>query len=283
MISPLHGKGRRLFFQTLAVVFVALFAVKMCAARPSVQVATFNIERFPKSDRQVDGAFETIEGLEAGIIAVQEITEPTRFRRAAHRRLTGSWRALFPESPTEMSPGLLVDASRFRVVDTESHDETVVVDGARPVFEVELQDRRGASLEVFVVHLQAYPRGLPNRREQYDALRAILRDHDDADRHTVLLGDFNSTEPQDRELLANTAGHTSLRWLSRRTECTGYWKPDESCRSFALDHVLADGLAARALSRGPCESVGCHPGESCPVFHRQVSDHCPLTVRLVVK
>ncbi len=283
MISPLRGRGRRHFLRVLVVVFVALLVVEVCAKRRASTVATFNIEEFPKSEVQVDGAFETIAELEADVIALQEITDPARLRREAHRRLGGRWRAAFPEEPPEMSPGVLVNTEHFQLVETTTHEQTVVYEGARPVFEAEMRRRGGANLEVFVVHFKAGSAGLPIRREQYDALQTILRKHRTDDRTTVLLGDFNSTELRDREMLADTAAHSPMRWISRRTECSGYWVSDESCRSFALDHVLAEGVAVRARSRGPCESVGCEPGDRCPIFHRRVSDHCPVTARVLLE
>ena len=281
MISPIHGRGAVVFFRMLAVLCVVVIAVKWFVVSPSVTVATFNIEEFPKTDEQVEGAFEAIAESDADIIAVQEITEPSRFREAARRRLSGDWRSVFPNEAPEMRPGVLFDGDRFSLAASYTHDETVVYEGARPVFEVELTGEDGAAIELFVVHLKAGSHGLPVRREQYGALSDILRVHRDDHRRTIVLGDFNSTESQDREILAATAERHALHWYSRRTPCTGYWIPEQSCESFTLDHVLADGLAGRAISRGPCETVGCEPGASCPIFHERVSDHCPLTVRFV--
>jgi endonuclease/exonuclease/phosphatase family metal-dependent hydrolase len=283
MISPLDGVGRRLFFRTFALVVVTILVVETCAVRPSATVATFNIENFPKSGTQIEGAFETIDELGAGLVAVQEITEPATLRRAARRHLGPSWRFLGPDDEPYHRLGLLVDTARFEVESLDIHDETVVHGGGRPVVEGELTAPSGRALEVFVVHFKAGSEGLPIRREQYAALQRVLRDHEDPARTTVVLGDFNSTALADYRLLKSMAETTSMRWVTRHTECTGYWEPGETCESFALDHVLAEGLAARALSRGPCESIGCEPGGTCPVFHRRVSDHCPVTVRLVPK
>ncbi|MFB6350255.1 MAG: endonuclease/exonuclease/phosphatase family protein [Bradymonadaceae bacterium] len=283
MISPLYGEGRRSFFRVLLLAGLVLLVVKWLAATPSLTVATFNIEEFPQSDEQVAGAFEAIAETGVQVVAVQEIIGPERFRHAARKRLEGDWRAVFPDQSPETRPGVLFDRNRFTLEATYTHEETVVYEGARPVFEVELTGDGGTELEVFVVHLKAGSHGLPVRREQHGALVEILGHHQNGDRRTIVLGDFNSTEPQDRELLAGISEGSSLRWLSRRTGCTGYWIPEESCRSFTLDHVFADGLGAKALSRGPCERVGCDPGRQCPIFHERVSDHCPVTVQLVPK
>ena len=260
---------------------VVVVTVKWCAVRPSTTVTTFNIEDFPQSDSQVEGAFETLDSLDTGLVAVQEIVEPERFEREARRRLGSSWRFVGPDDGPYHRLGVLFDRARFDLQVSRIHGETVVHEGGRPVVEAELTAPSGRALEVFVVHFKAGSSGLPIRREQYAALHGILLDHADDARTTVVLGDFNATAVADYRLLEELADTTSLRWLTRHTECTGYWEPGDTCESFALDHVLAEDLAARSLSRGPCESFGCDPDDRCPVFHRRVSDHCPVTTRLV--
>ena len=47
--------------------------------------------------------------------------------------------------------------------------------------------------------------------------------------------------------------------------------------AIGTDVQAYDADLAEIAARGPCESVGCHPGDRCPVFHREVSDHCPVT------
>lgn len=281
MIRPVHDAFRGLFFRLLAVLAATVFIWSSCLRDRSTQFATFNIENFPKSDRQIDGAFEAIEDSGAAVVGVQEITEPTTFRREAKARLGDHWRFRAPSDPPKHAPGLLWDARRLELVDWEVHPDTVVYDGGRPVVEGMFETSTGGRAEVFTLHFKASPDGLPLRERQYAALRRVLDEHaDDADA-TLVAGDFNSTEPRDRELLAGLRRATGLRWLSKSIDCTGYWKPADECRSFVLDHVFAGGLSARALGRGPCEQMGCEPGESCPTFWSRVSDHCPVTVEFL--
>jgi hypothetical protein len=54
-----------------------------------------------------------------------------------------------------------------------------------------------------------------------------------------------------------------------------FWQRPDECRGSALDHVLTNGLPIRASAEGPCAD-GCEPGDRCPAFHRDVSDHCPV-------
>jgi hypothetical protein len=48
----------------------------------------------------------------------------------------------------------------------------------------------------------------------------------------------------------------------------------------ALDHVFTREAPDAIDARGPCEEIGCAPGDRCPAFHREVSDHCPITIDL---
>jgi endonuclease/exonuclease/phosphatase family metal-dependent hydrolase len=94
----------------------------------------------------------------------------------------------------------------------------------------------------------------------------------------MVLGDFNSTGEIDRKNLTRFAIDTGLHWATRELGCTAYWQPKNECLGSALDHVFTSRPAHEAAARGPCESVGCEPGDSCPVFYDEVSDHCPVTV-----
>lgn len=284
MISPIRpGAGRRIFFRTLAVVAVMAGLLRSQVVRPTRTVATFNIEDFPQSNTQVEGAFEVLHSLDAGIVAVQEITDPTRFQREARRRLGHDWTFLYPDDKPHHRLGVLVDRSRYRVQSMRVHDETVVHRGGRPTVEVELvsseSERR---LEVFTVHFKSGPNAMPVRHEQYEALYDILTHHGNGDRATLVMGDFNSMTGADQARLSWLAESTSLRWLTRRTRCTSYWRPNDStCEASTLDHLLAEGLATEAVPAGPCRSFGCQPDQACPPFYRRVSDHCPVIARWV--
>ena len=87
-------------------------------------------------------------------------------------------------------------------------------------------------------------------------------------------------EPEDRATLRELALRTHLEWASEHLECTSYWNRSDGCRGAALDHVFRRERPRSVDARGPCESIGCSPGDRCPAFHREVSDHCPVTIDL---
>jgi endonuclease/exonuclease/phosphatase family metal-dependent hydrolase len=276
---------RRVVFPTLALALVLGFSATRACPGPDthVRVATFNIRMFPEGPRQVEGAFAMIEALDVPIIAVQEITDLEAFTSAAERRLGPNWRTEFGpgrDTKGELRPGVLYDAKRYQIDGARLHPQTRVDGSGRAMLEVRLFPRVGGStLRVFVVHLKAGG-GKENhemRRAQLKAITPVLRRAAASSDEVVILGDFNATGEADREALRTFARETNLHWASEPLACTAYWKPDGKCTSSALDHVLTSRPASETTARGPCESVGCDPGDSCPIFFDEVSDHCPVT------
>lgn len=273
---------RKRFLQFLAVAFAFLLVLKTCYVEESVDIATFNIENFPKSERQIDGAFDAIAALEPEVVAVQEIRRPTQFGHEARSRLGAEWHDIWPEESPRHHVGVMFDSEVFEFLSTETHDGTVVCGGCKPALEVRLRRRGGDGppLSVVAVHLKAYDEGLDIRRKQYRALRALLGDLARRGDRIALVGDFNSTRPEDRDLIGQLAHTFDLRWTTRRLACTSYWKPDDECLGSTLDHMLVGGAPPTAVGRGPCEHVGCEPGHACPTFVHHISDHCPISLTL---
>jgi hypothetical protein len=251
-------------------------------------VATFNIENFPKSPRQEAGAFDTIRGLEVAALGVQEITDPDAFAAAARRRLGEAWRFVFAERGPTQRVGVLFDGGTFDLLSTTTHRDTEVYPGAKPTFEARLGPGAGRTsalgggevLRLLVVHLKAQGDGADLRQKQLRALRPVFAAALASGERVVLLGDFNATGESDRAELGALAVATGATWASEDLPCTSYWARPDGCRGSALDHVFTWAAPRRALARGPCESEGCEPGERCPIFRDEVSDHCPVVVEL---
>jgi endonuclease/exonuclease/phosphatase family metal-dependent hydrolase len=264
----------------LGLLVLACVLACRCSA-PSLRVATFNIENYPRDARQVEGAFATIEELGAPVVAVQEITDPRAFEVAARAHLGDTYRFVHDEGGQLQHVGVLYDASRFELAYARTHRETRLGPLGKPTLEVRLRRRgRGPALRVFVVHLKAGGDSSHIRREQLRQLTPLLRAAADSWDDVMLLGDFNATGPEDRETLRELALRTHLEWASEHLECTSYWNRSDGCRGAALDHVFRRERPRSVDARGPCESIGCSPGDRCPAFHREVSDHCPVTIDL---
>lgn len=257
---------------------LALFCLVFHRSQRSVTVATFNIENFPRSERQVEGAFRAIGELDAPIIGVQEITDPPAFARYAQARLGESWRFVTHRNGPVQHLGVLYDSARYTLSYTRTHTETQIEGRHKPCLEVRLRPEGGGrAIRVFVLHLKAGGDFAAVRREQLRRLEPVLAEAVESWDDLVVLGDFNATGDADREHLAALSRRLGLHWASEPLACTAYWNRRDGCRGSALDHMLTREVSVDIAARGPCERIGCEPGDRCPVFHREVSDHCPVT------
>jgi exonuclease III len=254
---------------------IAIIVVRGCRHRePPIRFATFNIENFPQHERQIAGAFAEIARLDVGFVAVQEITEPAIFQRAARERLGERWE--FVAAPDGWL-GVLFDRARWSFLSMTVHDETRLDDRHKPVLEVRL----GAGdvvVRVLVVHFKAGGDGRDVRARQYAALGGIVRRALASGERVVVLGDFNATDDRaDRGDLAALAAN-GLVWATEPLACSAFWDRDDGCFRSRLDHVLAWAAPTSVTAAGACASDGCEREDSCPRYTRDVSDHCPVVI-----
>jgi endonuclease/exonuclease/phosphatase family metal-dependent hydrolase len=260
----------------LLLILVLVFIFRCRDDEPKqLRIATFNIENFPKSAKQVAGAFAEIAALDAPIVAVQEITNPTVFESAMQRRLGPAWRFEYVETGSVLDHriGVLYDSRVVKHVKTRVHTGTALEGQQKPVLDVELS-HRGQHIRVLVLHLKAGGENHPIRTRQYAALKKIIAEVRKAKQPIVLLGDFNATGEADREDL----GALDLRWLTQPLECTAFWDRDDGCPRSRLDHVLSTQPASTVRATGACATEGCARQDSCPLYAHEVSDHCPVVV-----
>jgi exonuclease III len=247
-----------------------------------VRVATFNIEDFPKSPRQVPGAFAAILESDADIVAVQEIRSTTVLKHSARALLGPEWKFVSSRRATSHRLGVLYDSEMFTVLSTKDHTELELYRGARPAFEVRLRSRDDSKVvvRVITVHLKAGSDGESVRRKQLDALEAIVRKARGSGDKLVVLGDFNSTSNGDQVRIGKLARAARMEWATEKIECTSYWRRNDGCVGSRLDHILTSEPVDAAVARGACETEGCDRKPQCPVYREHVSDHCPVTVDL---
>ena len=262
-----------------AAVLVTGLVVRCSCRDRAVRVATFNIENYPKTPTQVAGAFTLIGELGVAAIAVQEITAPDHFAAMARHRLGDTWRFVHSGPSPLQRVGVLFDAAELELIRRVVHRETVVYPGGKPAVEARLQPRDGGpALRFFAVHLKAAGDHAETRRRQLEALAPVLRSAVETGDRVILAGDFNATSEADRRTIATLAETTGLHWATADLECSHFWQRDDGCVASRLDHALTSWPPDNVAARGPCETEGCHPDESCPVFRDEVSDHCPVTI-----
>lgn len=269
----------------VAVLLVVSFTGRRSAdTRGAWSIGTFNIEFFPKHSDQIDSAFDLIAQLGVEALAVQEITDPDVFSSNARARLGESWEFVHSTAPADVERpalrvGVLYDAGVFRLRRVREWNETRVVPRSPPTLEVRLTRKSdGRDLRLFVIHLKATTEGRPIRRRQYAALHRILGAELEPGDHVVVMGDFNATEPGDRDDLRALADATGLSWATRELLCSAFWDRSDSCPTSRLDHVLSSRPPRAVEARGACQTHGCDTRDSCPVYRHTTSDHCPVVV-----
>lgn len=247
--------------------------------------ASFNIEFFPKNQRQVQESFALIEEIGASAIGLQEITNPDRFHHEARRRLGTSWDFVFQEvvaihGKPKLHIGLLYDTDIFQLERVGSRNETRIDDRTQPTLEVRLRDRRsGARITMLIIHFKALPEGREQRIKQFAGLTRIVRDLQWQKRDLIIMGDFNATEEGDRDSLGALAESSELIWATEDLPCSAFWERLDSCPTSRLDHILMWTRPTQVVAKGGCEE-GCQERNSCPLYRRDVSDHCPVVVDL---
>ena len=96
------------------------------------KVATFNIQDYPKSDRQPQNALALVDSLEVDAMGVQEITKPHHFERAVHVHLGQQWTVLFARQEVRHLVGLIFDDEYERLDDCQCEHRLGRGRGHRP-------------------------------------------------------------------------------------------------------------------------------------------------------
>jgi endonuclease/exonuclease/phosphatase family metal-dependent hydrolase len=266
-------------------------AVRHCGGdkRPPLagRVATFNIEHFPKDQRQIDGAFDELIATGASVIAVQEITDPVVFMATVHERFNEYWGFVHDDPHDGLVGaqhylGVLYDKSAWEMTGQYTHDDTRFGGYDLPILEVRFWEvdgnDTGRAMTVFVVHFRPGTDGRAVRHKQFAALAKVIARERITDDTITVMGDFNATEPGDRDDLAALARGADLRWASEPLACTAFWDRDDGCPRSRLDQVLISARPREVSVGGACATEGCERQDSCPAYVDEVSDHCPVVV-----
>ena len=164
-------------FLAISVV-VLIVRAQWCGGDDSepVRVATFNIENYPKSERQIRGAFELIRELDVAAVGVQEITDPEAFSRHAREHLGPAWRFVHCDPCPVQGVGVLYNDAGLDLLSTRDYDETQTYRTAKPAFEARLRpDGGGEIVRIVVVHLKSQSDHVDTRRRQLLALQPVMR------------------------------------------------------------------------------------------------------------
>jgi endonuclease/exonuclease/phosphatase family metal-dependent hydrolase len=273
----------------------ALLGVRSCACSDApLRLATFNIERFgaPEKRTDTDRLVAILGGLDADVIAVQEIEDPAQLERVAAR--LGRYTAAVSRcgGGSNMRVGFLYDGARMRVESLHEYPELdprgegACTRGDRPGLLARFVSSGGEHFALLAVHLTAHAdeEFARKRRSQWRRAIAIARD---AGVPTAILGDTNSTgwlddrHGEHRFIEEELAG-AGMKLLTGKLACSEYFTRDQRLVPSMLDHVAvtAGFPASRAALHGYCRELACReiPAGDAPSDFAQVSDHCPVSV-----
>ncbi len=298
---------------------VTLAELPPAAAEGTLRIVSWNVRNFPLDERPQDSDLgysrrtnicdlqTVLAGLDADILALQEVNDTRRFPPILKRAVQGRQMGVrFSAGGGRFGQHLAIawDVDVLELLG-EPVDVTATIfeDGMRPAFAASFRSRRseGVDFTVIVVHLESGPRNFGDRRRQNRALAEWIDAWVEAtgDPDVILLGDFNSTgsprgglegELQSMETILGRAG---LRLLQNRTGCSSYWEGggdrDGVQKASLLDHVFLGGFASDEpvvpiqswlhCARLECADLISRPGAEDGTFW-DVSDHCPLTFEL---
>ncbi len=269
----------------------------------AVRLVTWNLRNFPGKQQDLGLLRERLVSLNADIIAVQEIKDPS-----ALRELLPEWELAISErgGRGRQKLGVLYNPARVEVVgEPTEHRELSLRGRVRPAFSAYLRARGGGpDFHLVVVHLKAMTKGYSQRTEQWPMLAEIVSSLQEAgpgagDSDVLIVGDFNTTGPpggegaEELRALEELFTTVGLRRLPSARGCSTYWdgpRRDAWQEPSLLDLVWVGDLAeamggdAQARALGHCARHRCEAFRSTEAYpdldFETVSDHCPVIVDL---
>jgi len=280
------------------------------------RVATWNIRFFPEPSTDISRTAEILVGLDADLIAVQEIADADSLR-ALLNKVNEDLARRAAESGTETPRhydfkladsgghggqyvGYIFDDHAVELSDVETLNSLQMTPDLRPGLFARVRSRKGGlDFQVIVMHTDSgtRDRDYQNRLRFLDSLATELPDRFRADADIIVLGDFNTmgrlpeeglprvTASREIEEMDREIAGMGLRRLPNTPACTEYYRG----RGSLLDHILVSenmaeaGPRPRAQVSGYCAEHACRQLDDAnmPYDYRRVSDHCPVLSDLV--
>ncbi len=287
-----------------------------------IRVATWNIRFFPEPPSEegpgtdVRRTGEILAGLDADLIAVQEIADPAVLEdllarvneelaieaASAGGRPARRYVSRLADSGGHGGQfvGFVYDTLALELTDVRTLWSLQMTPDLRPALYGRARSRRGGlDFQVMTMHNDSGTddRDYQNRLRFLDALEDELADRWPTDADIIVLGDLNTMGREAGEGLPGIGADTEIAGLDRRLadmdlrrvpndpSCTEYYRG----RGSRLDHVLVSTRSALAPTDleasvfGYCGENDCRrlDARRMPYDYARVSDHCPVIVDLV--
>lgn len=321
----LRGRSRPAHRRVPALALLALLPLLGCSSveaesePPSAErhfrVATWNIRFFPEPSTDVTRTAEILSGLDADLIAVQEIADADslgamlgRVNAELARRASQSgdaprryaFRLADSGGHGGQYVGYIYDEKAVALSGVETLTSLQMTPDLRPGLFARVKSKIGGlDFQIIVMHTDSgtKDRDYQNRLRFLDSLAAGLPDRMRVDADFIVLGDLNTmgrladdglsgvSAADEIENLDARARGMGLRRLSNSPACTEYYQG----RGTILDHILvSDGMAEagsdpRARVLGYCGENACRrlDRDDMPYDYTHVSDHCPVVIDLI--
>lgn len=211
----------------------------------NLEIATFNLEQFPKTYNTVKYTANLIKQINADIIALQEVTNGGALKQLTDQ-LDGWEYVISPEPSQSLATAYLIKKTEIARTDEDlttwfGNDDYYF---PRAPFVIKVVHRR-SNKEFLLVNLHLKAMGDSESVERRRVASTMLKDYIDThypDTFVIVLGDFNDAlveeNPSD-EVFSNFTDDTeNYRFadMSIATDSTAYWSyPDWPSH---IDHIL---------------------------------------------
>ncbi|UCF19271.1 MAG: endonuclease/exonuclease/phosphatase family protein [Gemmatimonadota bacterium] len=280
-----------------------------------LRIATWNIRNFRSTETDEDRVAQVLLGLDADLLAVQEIRDTSEFRDLLDRvndattiaappygRRTRRYMVEYSSGGGAASQflGFVFDASAVELSNIESLTSLQMSSDLRPSLAARVRSLRGSLDFLAIANHTDSGIGLTDythRQAFLDALEVVLADRGTDDTDLVILGDLNTMGHDEQEgeravtaeeelmLLDERIAQFGLRRLPADPPCSEYYQRHGGLLDHVLVAVSMREVPPYATARifGYCRLLSCLPyatGEE-PFDYRHASDHCPVVVDLL--
>ena len=249
-----------------------------------LEIATFNLEQFPKENNSVMHTANLIEHLNADLIALQEVTNEGALKQLADQ-MDGWEYVISPEPSQSMAPAYLINMNKIALIeeaDTIWFNETKNDDYyfPRAPFVIKVIHRRSNQEFLLInLHLKAMEDSefVGRRRVASNMLKDYLDAHY-SDEFVIVLGDFNDELVEENtidEVFSNFTNDTVNYRFADMSIATGskeYWSyPGYPSH---IDHILITDEWFKYLDT----TMTIRPDACFDDYENYISDHCPVVV-----
>jgi len=279
-----------------------------------LRIATWNIRFFPNPDTDVERTAEILAGLDADLVAVQEIADSTALRRMIARAGERLRRDGHPDGTARdyahvlsatgghggQYVGFVYDRNAVELRDVRTLTSLQMTPDLRPALYAYVRSRRGGlDFHVIVNHTDSGTkiRDYTHRMEFLDSLAVEVGRLRQTEADIVVLGDLNTMGHLTESGVRQVTAEEEIAILDRKTVSMGLARLDSDpwCteyyrgRGSLLDHILvAAAMREVPIERvarvsGYCAASGCGTldPDAMPYDYTRVSDHCPVVIDLI--